>query len=90
MALTRVPLSRISAALHSAKSAARFLPLAVVRHESSYQSDLKSILSDLMPQKQAEVKEFRSQYGSKVMGEVTVDMVSEHSLLCFQVKYSVY
>ena len=61
-----------------------------VRHESSYQSDLKSILSDLMPQKQAEVKEFRSQYGSKVMGEVTVDMVSEHSLLCFQVKYSVY
>lgn len=47
-----------------------------VRHESSYQSDLKSILTDLVPQKQAEVKEFRSQHGSKVMGEVTVDMVS--------------
>ena len=48
-----------------------------VRHESSSQSDLKSILSDLVPKKQAEVKEFRSQYGSKVVGEVTVDMVSE-------------
>ena len=47
-----------------------------VRHESSYQSDLKSILNDLVPQKQAEVKEFRSQSGSKVVGEVTVDMVS--------------
>ena len=48
-----------------------------VRHESSYQSDLKTILSDLVPKKQAEVKEFRSQHGSKVVGEVTVDMVSD-------------
>lgn len=47
-----------------------------VRHESSYQSDLKSILTDLVPKKQAEVKEFRGQHGSKVMGEVTIDMVS--------------
>ena len=46
------------------------------RHESSYQSDLKAILTDLVPHTQAEVKEFRSQHGSKVMGEVTVDMVS--------------
>ena len=47
-----------------------------VRHECTYQSDLKTILADLVPQKQAEVKEFRSQHGSNVVGEVTVDMVS--------------
>ena len=46
------------------------------RQHSSYQSDLKTILADLLPSKQAEVKEFRSQHGSKVVGEVTVDMVS--------------
>ena len=46
-----------------------------VRRQSSYQSDLKDILSDLVPRTQTEVKEFRSQHGSKVAGEVTVDMV---------------
>ncbi|CAI7992294.1 Citrate synthase, mitochondrial [Geodia barretti] len=45
------------------------------RQHSSYQSDLKTILADLLPRKQAEVKEFRSQHGSKVVGEVTVDMM---------------
>ena len=52
--------------------------LQQVRQQSSYQSDLKTILADLVPKKQAEVKEFRSQHGSKVVGEVTVDMVSTH------------
>ena len=50
------------------------------RQHSSYQSDLKTILADLLPRKQAEVKEFRSQHGSKVVGEVTVDMVSSQCL----------
>lgn len=52
--------------------------LQQVRQQSSYQSDLKTILADLVPKKQAEVKEFRSQHGSKVVGEVTVDMVSTY------------
>ena len=53
------------------------------RQNSSYQSDLKTILADLLPSKQAEVKEFRSQHGSKVVGEVTVDMVSSMLLKKF-------
>lgn len=47
-----------------------------VRCESTYQSDLKQILTGLVPEKQKEVKEFRQQYGNTPVGEVTVDMVS--------------
>lgn len=77
MVLTRLVLSRFCGPLRtrSARNVAKFLPLTAVRHESSYQSDLKSILTDLVPKKQAEVKELRSQHGSKVMGEVTIDMM---------------
>jgi citrate synthase len=75
MSLSRLPLSRASAILRSVRSAAKLRPLTTVREESSYQSDLKAILSDLVPRTQAEVKEFRSQHGSKVVGEVTVDMM---------------
>jgi citrate synthase len=75
MALSRLPFSRLSASLRSARSSAKVLPLCATRQNSSYQSDLKTILADLLPSKQAEVKEFRSQHGSKVVGEVTVDMM---------------
>lgn len=47
-----------------------------VRCESTYQSDLKQILTGLVPEKQSEVKAFRQQYGNTPVGEVTVDMVS--------------
>ncbi len=36
---------------------------------------MKDILSDIIPAKQKEVKEFRANHGSFVAGEVTVDMV---------------
>ena len=46
-----------------------------MRCGSTYKSDLKDILNDLVPQTQNEVKEFRAKHGSSVVGEVTVDMV---------------
>ncbi len=37
---------------------------------------MKQILAELIPEKQKEVKEFRSNHGNFVVGEVTVDMVN--------------
>lgn len=37
---------------------------------------MKQILSEIIPQKQKEVKEFRANYGATVVGDVTIDMVS--------------
>ena len=51
------------------------LPLPQVRHEST-DCGLKDVLADIIPEKQKEVKEFRAQHGSFVVGEVTIDMVS--------------
>ena len=36
---------------------------------------MKQILAEIIPEKQKEVKEFRSKHGGFVVGEVTVDMV---------------
>ena len=36
---------------------------------------LKERLEDLIPKKQAQIKEFRKLAGNKVVGEVTVDMM---------------
>ena len=49
--------------------------LLQARHEST-DCGMKQILSELVPQKQKEVKEFRGKSGNFVVGEVTVDMVS--------------
>lgn len=38
--------------------------------------NLKDALEKIIPEKQKEVAEFRKQYGSAKVGEVTVDMVS--------------
>eukprot|EP01135_Chromosphaera_perkinsii_P008034 Nk52_evm1s1079 gene=Nk52_evmTU1s1079 len=43
-----------------------------LRHMSSH-SGLKERLAEIIPDKQAEIKEFRSKYGSASLGEVTVD-----------------
>lgn len=40
------------------------------------QKTLKQRLAELIPQKQEEVKQIRSLYGKKVLGETTVDMVT--------------
>jgi len=42
---------------------------------SSKSTNLKDVLSDQVPVKQKEVKEFRKEYGSTKVGEVTVDMM---------------
>lgn len=48
----------------------------LVRHFSDSSTDLKAILAEKIPKEQERVKTFRKEYGSKVVGEVTVDMVS--------------
>ncbi|KAJ1562109.1 citrate (Si)-synthase [Nowakowskiella sp. JEL0078] len=43
-------------------------------YSTSKPKSLKERLSEIIPEKQAEVKEIRAKYGSKVLGETTVDM----------------
>ncbi|KAJ3117328.1 citrate (Si)-synthase [Nowakowskiella sp. JEL0407] len=43
-------------------------------YSTAKQQTLKERLKELIPEKQAEVKEIRAKYGSKVLGETTVDM----------------
>lgn len=45
---------------------------SVVRNSST---DLKAILTEKVPKEQERVKTFRKEYGSKVVGDVTVDMM---------------
>lgn len=47
----------------------------LVRHFSDSSTDLKAILAEKIPKEQERVKTFRKEYGSKVVGEVTVDMM---------------
>ena len=63
-----------------------YLPplLPQVRHESS-DCGLKDVLADIIPEKQKEVKEFRAQHGSFVVGEVTIDMVSLAKLHVYEI-----
>ena len=43
-----------------------------------YFQNLKDVLANLVPQKQAEVKQLRQEHGKTKVGEVTLDMVSMH------------
>ncbi|XP_060086058.1 citrate synthase, mitochondrial-like [Ylistrum balloti] len=49
------------------------LPAVSVRHSSS--TNLKDVLAGVIPEKQKEVVELRKQYGDKVVGEVTLNMI---------------
>lgn len=48
---------------------------SVFRNLSDASTDLKAILADKIPKEQERVKNFRKEYGSTVVGDVTVDMV---------------
>ncbi|KAG2199245.1 hypothetical protein INT47_010620 [Mucor saturninus] len=49
------------------------LAIGATRVYSTKTKSLKERLSEIIPEKQAEVKVFKKEYGSKVLGEVTVD-----------------
>ncbi|XP_013775370.1 probable citrate synthase 2, mitochondrial [Limulus polyphemus] len=49
--------------------------LSVVSRNSSDAGELKALLAEKIKEEQKNVKSFREQYGSKVIGEVTVDQV---------------
>lgn len=46
-----------------------------VRHSSNTSTNLKDVLSDMIPEKQKEVVELRKNYGNTKVGEVTLDMI---------------
>lgn len=48
-----------------------------VRNLSSEKTNLKDVLAEKIPAEIENVKAFRKEHGSKKVGEVTVDMVSE-------------
>lgn len=52
----------------------KFAPL--IRQLSDGSTDLKAVLAAKIPREQERVKNFRKNYGNKVVGDVTVDMVS--------------
>ena len=41
-----------------------------------FEQSLQERMEDLVPQKQAELKDLKQTYGDRVIGEVTVNMVS--------------
>ncbi|RZF38055.1 hypothetical protein LSTR_LSTR006454 [Laodelphax striatellus] len=47
----------------------------LTRNLSDASTDLKGVLAAKIPQEIEKIKQFRKQYGSKVVGEVTVDMM---------------
>ncbi|XP_022249340.1 probable citrate synthase 2, mitochondrial isoform X1 [Limulus polyphemus] len=49
--------------------------IAIISRSSSSATDLKSLLAEKIQEQQVYVKSFREQYGSKVIGEITVDQV---------------
>ncbi len=49
----------------------------LLRNLSDASTDLKSVLEKKIPAEQERVKTFRKEYGNKVVGDVTVDMVSK-------------
>ncbi|KAI8099925.1 citrate synthase [Halteromyces radiatus] len=49
------------------------LRLNAVRSYASQATSLKERLAEIIPEKQAEVKAFKKEYGSTVLGEVTID-----------------
>lgn len=75
----RPALRRLAGSLHrgACKHHKQWLPaVTVVRGDHhSADSQLKQLLREIIPEKQKEVKEFRAQHGSAVVGEVTVDMM---------------
>ena len=57
-------------------------PLAASRVQA-YSTDgksLKDVMAEKVPAMQAQVKEFRKEYGKTVVGNVTVDMVGLNSV----------
>lgn len=47
----------------------------LLRGYSTDQTNLKAILAEKIPKKQAEIKEFRKKYGNTKVGDVTIDMM---------------
>ncbi|KAG9333995.1 hypothetical protein JZ751_009311 [Albula glossodonta] len=52
--------------------------LVAARHASA-STNLKDVLTDLIPKEQARIKNFKQQYGKTNIGQITVDMVSDPS-----------
>ena len=56
-------------------NSSRIITSNVARSYVSNTNDLKEVLSVKIPEKQAEIKQFRSEMGNSKVGEVTVDMM---------------
>lgn len=69
MALFRTAASRLIQPTRSS------IPCLSVAHKYSTNTDLKGELSNLIPEHQKLVKEFRAKHGNTKVGEVTVDMM---------------
>ncbi|KAH6583054.1 hypothetical protein BASA60_001642 [Batrachochytrium salamandrivorans] len=64
---------RSASAVASLRSTAAVSTIAVRSFASAKPKTLKERLVEIIPEKQAEVKEVRKAYGSKVLGETTVE-----------------
>ncbi|XP_035765155.1 citrate synthase, mitochondrial [Neolamprologus brichardi] len=66
--------TRLAPKLLNSKNAS-FLFVAA-RNASASTTNLKDVLSDLIPKEQTRIKNFKQQYGKTNIGQITVDMVS--------------
>ncbi|KAG8178306.1 hypothetical protein JTE90_026277 [Oedothorax gibbosus] len=58
------------------RNAVKFIPaLTSIRNASDSSTDLKAVMAKAIIEHQKKVKEFREVYGSKVIGEITIDQV---------------
>ncbi|GFT74487.1 probable citrate synthase 1, mitochondrial [Nephila pilipes] len=70
MSLFRVLANRLIA-----QPQATFMPLSVLSKNFSDTTDLKGLMAKKIIEQQKSVKKFREVYGSKVIGEITVDQI---------------
>ncbi|GIY15135.1 probable citrate synthase 1, mitochondrial [Caerostris darwini] len=68
-------LFRIVANRFVAQPQATFMPLSVLAKNFSDTTDLKGLMAKKIIEQQKAVKKFREVYGSKVIGEITVDQI---------------
>ncbi|KAM9321490.1 citrate synthase, mitochondrial isoform 2-T2 [Gastrophryne carolinensis] len=70
--MSLISAGRLCARMLSAKNSPCVL---IAARQASSSTNLKDVLSDLIPKEQTRIKNFRQQYGSTTIGQITVDMI---------------
>ncbi|XP_018423480.1 PREDICTED: uncharacterized protein LOC108796491, partial [Nanorana parkeri] len=72
LTMSLITAGRLCARILGAKNSPCVL---IAARQASSSTNLKDVLSDLIPKEQTRIKNFKQQYGNTVIGQITVDMV---------------